>query len=120
MNTVREINHKRTSSTRSLETSPGKDCPERDSASERETSGSQQTISCSRCGGLMRPQWCFNVNYDAGEMEILTWRCLQCGEMIDPVILANRQNPAPPVTKQRSRQVPTAAHKSQKRKAKEN
>ena len=117
MNTVREINHKRTSSKRSLEPSPGK---ESDSASEAKTSGSQQAVSCSRCGGLMRPQWCFNVNYDAGEMEILTWRCLQCGEMIDPVILANRQNPAPPVTKQRSRQVPTTAHKTQKRKAREN
>ena len=119
MNTVREIHHKR-SSKRSQENSPGKEGSERDSAAERKASGSQQSISCSRCGGLMRPQWCFNVNYDAGEMEILTWRCLQCGEMIDPVILANRQNPAPPVTKQRSRQVPTTALKSQKRRTKEN
>lgn len=51
--------------------------------------------SCSRCQGLMAPESCFNLHYDAGEMEILTWRCLQCGELIDPIILRNRTNPLP-------------------------
>ena len=49
--------------------------------------------SCTRCGGFMVSHWCMNVNYDAGGMEILTKRCLQCGEVIDPVILENRLNP---------------------------
>ena len=49
--------------------------------------------TCTRCGGFMVSHWCMNVNYDAGGMEILTKRCLQCGEVIDPVILENRLNP---------------------------
>ncbi len=49
--------------------------------------------NCTRCGGFMVSHWCMNVNYDAGGMEILTKRCLQCGEVIDPVILENRLNP---------------------------
>ena len=49
--------------------------------------------ACTRCGGLLVAHWCMNVNYDAGGMEILTKRCLQCGEVIDPVILENRQHP---------------------------
>ena len=51
--------------------------------------------TCPRCQGFMAPESCFNLNYDAGEMEILAWRCLQCGELIDPVILQNRENPPP-------------------------
>jgi len=59
--------------------------------------------TCSRCQGLMAPESCFNLHYDAGEMEILTWRCLQCGELIDPVILQNRANPLPPVGRRKPR-----------------
>ena len=54
---------------------------------------SSKEDSCTRCGGFMVSHWCMNVNYDAGGMEILTKRCLQCGEVIDPVILENRLNP---------------------------
>lgn len=54
---------------------------------------SEKEDTCTRCGGFMVSHWCMNVNYDAGGMEILTKRCLQCGEVIDPVILENRLNP---------------------------
>ncbi|WP_447980104.1 hypothetical protein [Candidatus Nitrospira bockiana] len=37
---------------------------------------------CWRCGGLM-------VVEDYVEFPV--WRCVQCGEMIDPVILRNRR-----------------------------
>jgi PHP family Zn ribbon phosphoesterase len=37
---------------------------------------------CSRCRGLMVIEPCF---------DFLAWRCVQCGDMIDPVILQNRQ-----------------------------
>ena len=68
----------------------------------------------------MSPEWCVNLNYDAGEMEILTWRCLQCGELIDPVILQNRQNPLPVASKKQSRPLPSSMEGPQKTKTKKN
>lgn len=59
--------------------------------------------TCTRCGGFMVSHWCMNVNYDAGGMEILTKRCLQCGEVIDPVILENRLNPKREALKKKTR-----------------
>lgn len=40
--------------------------------------------SCHRCGGLMVPEKVF-------ELGSFDWRCVSCGERIDPVILAHRQ-----------------------------
>lgn len=60
-----------------------------------------------------------NINYDAGEMEILTWRCLQCGELIDPVILANRKNPLPPPNRKQVRPLPSSLEGGQKTNPKE-
>ena len=59
--------------------------------------------SCTRCGGLLVSHWCMNINYDAGGMEILTKRCLQCGEVIDPVILENRRHPEREAMKKKTR-----------------
>lgn len=42
------------------------------------------TDRCLRCGGFT-VAWCDNVVENAGR------RCVQCGELIDPVILQNRQ-----------------------------
>ena len=70
---------------------------------------------CTRCGGLLVYHWCMNVNYDAGGMEILTKRCLQCGEVIDPVILENRQHPEREAMKKKTRPLlsrPLASSKS--------
>lgn len=70
---------------------------------------------CTRCGGLLVSHWCMNVNYDAGGMEILTKRCLQCGEVIDPVILENRQHPEREAMKKKTRPLlsrPLASSKS--------
>lgn len=36
---------------------------------------------CSRCDGLMVPHWC---------VDLLVRRCVQCGDLVDPVILHNR------------------------------
>ncbi len=71
--------------------------------------------TCTRCGGFMVSHWCMNVNYDAGGMEILTKRCLQCGEVIDPVILENRLNPQREELKKKTRPLlsrPLASSKS--------
>ena len=76
---------------------------------------SKSSDACTRCGGLLVSHWCMNVNYDAGGMEILTKRCLQCGEVIDPVILENRQHPEREAMKKKTRPLlsrPLASSKS--------
>ncbi len=75
----------------------------------------ESSDACTRCGGLLVSHWCMNVNYDAGGMEILTKRCLQCGEVIDPVILENRQHPEREAMKKKTRPLlsrPLASSKS--------
>lgn len=46
----------------------------------------QQTSTdrCHRCGGLMVAERVF-------ELASFDWRCVSCGERIDPVILAHRK-----------------------------
>lgn len=46
--------------------------------------------TCARCGGLMVSQFCIDLLNSAGELEIETLRCVQCGDVVDPVILHNR------------------------------
>jgi Zn finger protein HypA/HybF involved in hydrogenase expression len=43
-----------------------------------------QAGRCHRCGGLMVPEQVF-------EIRSIDWRCVSCGERIDPVILAHRK-----------------------------
>ena len=40
---------------------------------------------CPRCSGLMVAEWCEDLSDYSGQ------RCVQCGELIDPVIMLNRQ-----------------------------
>ncbi len=44
-----------------------------------------RTDHCHRCGGLMVPERVFEIGS-------IDWRCVSCGERIDPVILAHRRN----------------------------
>jgi hypothetical protein len=46
---------------------------------------------CTRCGGLMVQDFCLDVLGNIGEAEFVAKRCVQCGEVVDPVILLNRQ-----------------------------
>lgn len=46
--------------------------------------------SCHRCGGLMVTEFCADLLSGTRELEFLASRCVQCGEVIDPVILRNR------------------------------
>ena len=39
---------------------------------------------CHRCGGLMVPEW-------TDDPSTTGWRCVSCGERIDPVILTHRK-----------------------------
>lgn len=47
-----------------------------------------------------------DIRDDTGAMQFQGWRCPCCGEIIDPIILANRKNrPAPLESKTRKRLV---------------
>ncbi|MEQ1655600.1 MAG: hypothetical protein ABL960_07855 [Nitrospira sp.] len=57
-----------------------------------------------RCGGLMVVEHYIDLQDDTGQIGLTAWRCMSCGEVIDPVILQNRERPAPNLlygTKQR-------------------
>ena len=57
------------------------------SAIAMENNSLQQYPRCSRCGGLMTLQKFYSLS------EVFWgWKCLLCGEIVDPVILENRQN----------------------------
>jgi len=46
---------------------------------------------CARCGGLMVTEQCFDFLDDSGHLSFFARRCVQCGELVDPVILRNRR-----------------------------
>jgi hypothetical protein len=54
-------------------------------AAARSRARIHSTDRCSRCGGLMVAEWCQDLSDYSGQ------RCVQCGELIDPVILQNRR-----------------------------
>lgn len=60
------------------------------------------TKSCARCAGLLVSEWDYGLN-STGEHSIETFRCVQCGHRVDPVILRNQI--LPPSEKQQVRQV---------------
>ncbi len=45
--------------------------------------------SCLRCGGLLVAEPCTDFWDDAENLTVR--RCVQCGELVDPIILQNRQ-----------------------------
>ena len=46
---------------------------------------------CSRCTGLMIVEQGFDSMLGSSEADVSLRRCVQCGEIIDPVILQNRR-----------------------------
>lgn len=52
------------------------------------------TDRCPRCSGLMVAEWCEDLS------DYRAQRCVQCGEVIDPVILHNRGTLQGPTTTQ--------------------
>ena len=52
--------------------------------------GFRYGTTCVRCGGLMVGEFCMDLANTAGGLDVETLRCVQCGEVVDPVILANR------------------------------
>ena len=61
-----------------------------DLQSQRELVGAPHW-SCARCGGLMVSDFCMDLLNSTGELEFAARRCVQCGEVVDPVIQRNRR-----------------------------
>ncbi len=56
-----------------------------------------QPAHCSRCGGWMVEERCMDIGESLGGYWFWGQRCIQCGDIVDEVILRNRRLPAPPV-----------------------
>jgi len=50
-----------------------------------------EAVRCSRCAGLMVIEESFDPTTGTAHVEFQVRRCVQCGEVIDPVILQNRR-----------------------------
>ena len=48
-------------------------------------------MDCPRCKGTMVRDMFEDIADDTGAIHFSGWRCLMCGEILDPVISANRQ-----------------------------
>lgn len=57
----------------------------------------QNLTRCHRCDGLMSKEFCFDLQDETGNNGFWALRCMQCGEILDPLILQNRiaQHPVP-------------------------
>ena len=59
---------------------------------------------CPRCQGLFVQEFCMDIHDGTGENGFWALRCLQCGELLDPLILQHRTSEPQPVLEGRSRQ----------------
>ncbi len=50
-------------------------------------------MQCVRCNGLMVIDRFDDLADDTGQLGFAGWRCLVCGNITDPVIIANRHSP---------------------------
>lgn len=48
---------------------------------------------CHRCGGLMIKDYCIDLQDETGQIDVTVIRCIQCGDVVDPIILRNRLHP---------------------------
>lgn len=71
---------------------PAKDLKEENPTGWRQLAGETR---CSRCEGLMVAEQYLDLRDDTGHLDFWARRCVQCGEVIDPVILQNRQRRLP-------------------------
>ena len=60
--------------------------------------------TCARCGGFMVNEVAMDLMSSTGELDCATRRCVQCGDILDPVILRNRRIRKEPLTVQRAGQ----------------
>ena len=46
--------------------------------------------NCTRCSGQMTHEMCTDLQSDSGRTNFWAFRCIQCGDIVDEVILRNR------------------------------
>ena len=54
------------------------------------TTKSSTQQSCTRCRGYLASEVCIDLESDNGESAFRALRCVQCGDIVDEVILQNR------------------------------
>lgn len=54
-------------------------------------------MNCPRCRGLMLRDEFLDLADEAGQCRFLAWRCLICGEVLDPLIAKHRRSPPEPM-----------------------
>jgi RNase P subunit RPR2 len=72
--------------------------------SQSALSASLLQSACLRCGGFMVNEVSMDLMNSTGELECVTTRCVQCGDILDPVILSNRRIRQEAMTVQRAGQ----------------
>ena len=63
----------------------------------------QNMHTCTRCGGLLIREGLFDLFDDTGHMRRWARRCVQCGDIVDPLILKRRMGLERPALKLLSR-----------------
>jgi len=61
------------------------------SQTTRLTTKTSTRQSCRRCSGLMVHDVCIDLESDNGHSTCRVVRCIQCGDILDEVILQNRR-----------------------------
>jgi hypothetical protein len=59
-------------------------------------------MCCGRCQGLMVFDRFLDLYGDTGRLWFRGWRCVACGDIVDPVVLRNRTRPLPRVRARRT------------------
>lgn len=54
-------------------------------------------MNCPRCNGYMMRDDFLDIEDETGQCRFVAWRCLICGEVLDPVILKHRSSPPKPM-----------------------
>ena len=60
------------------------------SPTTRSTTTKSTRQSCRRCNGYVIHELCMDLHSDSGYSTFWAHRCIQCGDMVDEVILRNR------------------------------
>ena len=60
-------------------------------------------MTCERCGGLMVPYRFPDISEGREKLYCEAWRCVNCGDVVDLVMLRNRTRPKEPVTQSKRR-----------------
>ena len=47
-------------------------------------------MNCQRCNGLMIHDSFLDLRDDTGRLGFDGWKCINCGEVVDPVVLTHR------------------------------